>query len=99
MDNSIKFTPTGETIFLKVKRKDNSIHIIVQDSGIGISPKDLPHIFDRFYRSDESRARKTGGSGLGLSIAKWIIEEHDGYFKIISRMDIGTRITLSLIHI
>ncbi|HHT49947.1 MAG TPA: HAMP domain-containing protein [Eubacteriaceae bacterium] len=94
VDNSIKFTPTGETIFLKVKRKDNSIHIIVQDSGIGISPKDLPHIFDRFYRSDESRARKTGGSGLGLSIAKWIIEEHDGYFKIISRMDIGTRITM-----
>lgn len=53
----------------------------------------MPHIFDRFYRSDESRARETGGSGLGLSIAKWIIERHGAYFEILSRVDIGTRIT------
>lgn len=67
----------------------------VQDRGIGIEPEDLPHIFDRFYRSDESRARKTGGSGLGLSIAKWIIERHGAHFEILSRVDIGTRITIA----
>jgi len=60
------------------------------------SPKDLPHIFDRFYRSDESRARKTGGTGLGLSIAKWIIEKHDGYIEVLSRVNIGTRFTIVL---
>ncbi|WP_257490384.1 sensor histidine kinase [Anaerosalibacter massiliensis] len=94
VDNSIKFTPRGKKIILKVVIKENHVHIIVQDSGIGIDPENLPHIFDRFYRSDESRARKTGGSGLGLSIAKWIIERHEAYFEILSRVDIGTRITI-----
>lgn len=96
VDNSIKYTPNGNTIILRVEKKDNKVHIVVQDSGIGIHPKDLPHIFDRFYRSDESRARKTGGTGLGLSIAKWIIEKHDGYIEVLSRVNIGTRFTIVL---
>ncbi|NLN49314.1 MAG: hypothetical protein GX154_09585, partial [Clostridiales bacterium] len=70
------------------------IHIIIQDNGIGIEADDLSKIFERFYRSDESRARKTGGAGLGLSIAKWIIERHGAYFEILSRVNIGTRITI-----
>ena len=94
IDNSIKYTPSGNKIALRIIKKEDHIHIIVQDSGIGIDPENLPHIFDRFYRSDESRARKTGGSGLGLSIAKWIIERHGAYFEILSRVDIGTRITI-----
>lgn len=94
VDNSIKYTPSGDKIFLRIINKDGYIHITVQDSGIGIDPEDLPYIFDRFYRSDESRARETGGSGLGLSIAKWIIERHGAYFEILSRVDIGTRITI-----
>lgn len=96
VDNSIKYTPKGKIISLKVLSEGDSVNIIVQDGGIGISPEDLSHIFDRFYRSDESRARKTGGSGLGLSIAKWIIEGHGGHFEILSRIDIGTRITVVL---
>lgn len=96
VDNCIKYTPNGKKISLKVLCKKDTVQIIVQDSGIGIAPEDLSYIFDRFYRSDESRARKTGGSGLGLSIAKWIIEEHDGHFEILSRVDIGTRITIIL---
>jgi signal transduction histidine kinase len=56
----------------------------------------MSRIFDRFYRSDESRARKTGGAGLGLAIAKWIIERHDGHFEVVSRVDIGTRTTVIL---
>ena len=68
----------------------------VQDSGIGISESDIPHIFDRFYRADDSRSKQTGGSGLGLAIAKWIVERHGGRFEVISRKDIGTRITVIL---
>lgn len=94
VDNSIKFTPHGKNIILKVNKEEGEVNIAVQDSGIGIEPDDLPHLFDRFYRSDESRARGTGGSGLGLSIAKWIVESHGGYFEILSRVNIGTRIIM-----
>src|SRR5690606_37642116 len=96
VDNSIKYTTTGDEIILRVHDKDDSVHIVVQDNGIGIDAENLPHIFDRFYRSDQSRARETGGAGLGLSIAKWIIERHEGYFEVISRVIIGTRITIIL---
>jgi len=94
VDNSIKYTPEGEKIILRVAGDEGTIKITVQDSGIGIPPESIPRIFDRFYRSDESRARKTGGSGLGLSIAQWIIERHDAHFEVLSRVDIGTRITI-----
>lgn len=96
VDNSIKYTPAGEKIQLKVVKENNVVKIQVQDNGIGIAPEDVAQIFDRFYRSDESRARKTGGSGLGLAIAKWIIDHHGGYYEVLSRVDIGTRITLIL---
>lgn len=94
VDNSIKYTPEGEKIILRVAENEGDIRITVQDSGIGIPPESIPRIFDRFYRSDESRARKTGGSGLGLSIAQWIIERHGAHFEVLSRVDIGTRITI-----
>ncbi len=94
VDNSVKYTPHGEKIILKVEIQDDLVRITVQDSGIGIEAENLAHTFDRFYRSDDSRARKTGGSGLGLSIAKWIVEQHNGYFEILSRVDIGTRIVV-----
>ncbi len=62
----------------------------------GINPEIIPHIFDRFYRAEESRARATGGAGLGLSIAKWIASRHGGHMEVISREGIGTRITIAL---
>ena len=95
VDNSVKYTPDNENIKVALKKEGGKIKIAVSDSGIGIMPEDIPHIFERFFRSDESRARKTGGSGLGLSIAKWIIERHGGAVEVVSRRDIGTRITLS----
>ena len=95
VDNSIKYTPAGGMIQLKVGTEHETVKIQVRDNGIGIAPDDVPRIFDRFYRSDESRARKTGGSGLGLAIAKWIIDHHGGHYEVLSRLGIGTRITLS----
>ncbi|MGI6129763.1 MAG: sensor histidine kinase [bacterium] len=96
VDNSIKYSPSGEKIIIRVITEKGSIRISVQDNGIGIAPEELPNIFDRFYRSDESRARKTGGSGLGLAIAKWIVERHGGHVEVLSRLGIGTRITVVL---
>ncbi|HIZ78006.1 MAG TPA: HAMP domain-containing histidine kinase [Firmicutes bacterium] len=96
VDNSIKYTPAGERISVKTMALDGMAAVQVQDNGIGIVPDDLPYIFDRFYRSDESRARKTGGTGLGLAIAKWIIHHQGGYLDVLSRKDFGTRITACL---
>jgi signal transduction histidine kinase len=94
VDNSIKYTPDGETITLKVAVDPRSVRITVQDNGIGIAPESIPLVFNRFYRSDESRTRKTGGAGLGLSIAKWIMERHGAHFEVLSRVGMGTRITM-----
>ncbi|MDO4542394.1 MAG: HAMP domain-containing sensor histidine kinase [Bacillota bacterium] len=96
VDNSIKYTPSGEKITVTVSVKDDKAAVAIQDNGIGMIPDDLPYIFDRFYRSDDSRARKTGGTGLGLSIAKWIIHRHGGHMEVLSRKDFGTRITALL---
>ena len=96
IENASKYTPEGGEIVLKSLISDGYPAFSVQDSGIGISENDLQHIFERFYRADDSRSKQTGGSGLGLAIAKWIIERHGGRFKIISRKDIGTRITVIL---
>lgn len=94
VDNAIKYTPAGGVIKITVDRQSDQVHFAVQDSGIGIPPEDIPHIFERFYRADESRARATGGTGLGLSIAKWIAERHGGYLEVLSREEFGSRISL-----
>jgi signal transduction histidine kinase len=96
MDNAVKYTPSGESIRLGVKRDGEWIKLSVTDNGIGIPEEDLPHVVERFFRSDESRARATGGTGLGLSIASWIIRRHDGHLEILSRRDIGTKRTIKL---
>ena len=96
IENASKYTPEGGEIKLRSLNVNGHPAFSVQDSGIGISERDIPHIFDRFYRADDSRSKQTGGSGLGLAIAKWIVERHGGHFEIISRKDIGTRITVVL---
>ena len=96
IENASKYTPEGGEIILKSFVSDGRPAISVQDSGIGISESDIPHIFERFYRADDSRSKQTGGSGLGLAIAKWIIDRHGGRIEILSRKDIGTRITVIL---
>lgn len=96
VDNAIKYTPEGGHITLRAEGADGLAKLSVEDDGQGIDAESLPHIFDRFYRTDESRARQTGGTGLGLSIAKWIADRHKGWFEVTSWPGIGTRITLVL---
>lgn len=96
MDNSLKYSPPEGRIYLRVLENQGHVRLTVQDEGMGISPEGIPHIFERFYRTDQSRDRKTGGTGLGLSIAKWIVERHGGWFEVVSRPEVGTRITAVL---
>ena len=95
-ENAQKYTPDGGEIILCVREDADRACFSVQDEGIGIGQEDVAHIFDRFYRSDPARGRNSGGSGLGLSIAKWIVDRHGGYFEVLSRREIGTRFTVSL---
>ncbi len=95
-DNASKYTPAGGTIKFRVYEKGGKIHLEVTDSGIGIPHDELPRIFDRFYRGQNLRGDSNSGSGLGLSIAKWIVEEHGGTISAMSREGIGTKMTVSL---
>ncbi len=95
-DNAVKYTPAGGNISLRTSREGKLAKVAVQDDGIGIPAEAVPRIFDRFYRADESRARATGGTGLGLSIAMWIVQRHGGHMEVLSREDVGTRISMLL---
>jgi signal transduction histidine kinase len=79
IDNAVTHTPAGGRVDVQARRLDDEVEITVQDTGPGIAPEHLPHIFDRFYRADESRARTTGGAGLGLAIVKQLVELHGGH--------------------
>ena len=96
MDNALKYSPPEGKIYLRVTKSPGYARLTVQDEGMGIPPQDIPHIFERFYRTDRSRDRKTGGTGLGLAIARWIVERHGGWFEVVSRVDVGTRLTAVL---
>jgi signal transduction histidine kinase len=96
--NAIKYTPPGGTVGLTLGSGDDHATLVVSDSGIGIAPGDLPHIFDRFWRADPARSR-TGdrpGVGLGLAITKWIAEAHGGSITVQSRPGRGSVFTVRL---
>ncbi len=97
LENSVKYTPAGGTIRLGCRRAGDRVVLTVADSGAGIPEKDLPHIFDRFYKADASRARDgQSSSGLGLSIVKWIVERHGGEIRVRSAPGLGTEMTVFL---
>lgn len=91
VQNAAKYSKEGAEIILAVKQEPGFVSYIIQDEGIGMESSDVVHIFERFYRSDEARNGETGGSGLGLSIAKWIVDAHSGTIQVVSRPDVGTR--------
>ncbi len=100
-DNARKYTKEKDEITFSYgtgKNQDGKTEFFfyVQDSGTGMKESEVCHIFERFYRSDEARNSSTGGSGLGLSIAKWIVDKHKGHFEILSREGIGTRMVVWL---
>jgi two-component system sensor histidine kinase CiaH len=95
LDNAIKYTPEGGLIRVACRKLAHSVLLEVEDTGIGIAPENLPHIFDRFYRGDKARTRQEGGTGLGLAIAKWIVERHGGKIRVESKLAIGTQVFIT----
>lgn len=95
LDNAIRYSADGGEVTVGVSRRNGRVAVTVVDRGIGISSKDLPHIFDRFYRADKARSRESGGTGLGLAIAKWIAEVHRGDIEVHSAPGAGTAVTVT----
>ena len=95
LSNSLKYSKINGEVLLTLKSENDNIIIEVKDNGIGISEKDLPFIFERFYRSDESRDKNTGGAGIGLTIVKAIVEAHNGTINVNSTLGEGSTFVLT----
>jgi heavy metal sensor kinase len=96
LDNAIKFTPEGGTVSIRVNAIGKEAELCVEDTGIGISPQALPHIFDRFYRAEPSRSKQVEGVGLGLALVRWIVEKHRGRISVQSELGKGSKFTIYL---
>jgi signal transduction histidine kinase len=96
LDNALKHTPAGGTVTVSVTKKGSEARLVIHDTGIGIPPEALPRLFDRFYRVNHARTRRDGGAGLGLAIARRIIEAHGGQIAIMSTPGDGTSAIIRL---
>lgn len=96
LDNALKYTREGDSVLVEVRHDGSSATLVVSDTGIGVEDADLDRVFDRFYRADKARSRSTGGSGLGLSIAKGIVDAHDGSIRMKRSEPHGTSVTVTL---
>ncbi|MEU8523776.1 HAMP domain-containing sensor histidine kinase [Streptomyces sp. NPDC048577] len=96
VSNALRHTPAGGTVTLRSRSKGRTVLIEVGDTGSGIAPDDLPRVFDRFWRAERSRSRRTGGSGLGLAIVRQLVEAHEGEVTVTSTLGAGTVFTLHL---
>jgi heavy metal sensor kinase len=96
LDNALRHTPAGGRLTLRLCPADAGVVVQVADTGEGIAPKHLPHLFERFYRADEARARASGGAGLGLAICQWIVEAHGGELTVKSVVGVGTTVSVWL---
>ena len=98
LDNAVKFTPQGGRVRVRVGSPADRPTLVVEDTGVGIAPEQLPHVFERFYRGDPARTRGNGGApdgaGLGLSIAKWIADAHGAEIALASELGAGTRVSV-----
>jgi signal transduction histidine kinase len=96
LENAIRYTEPGGKIRVRLISSPSQVRIEVSDTGIGIPEPNLPHVFERFFRSDRARRAHPGGSGLGLSIVRWIVEAHKGTVSAVSRVGEGTTFTVTL---
>ncbi len=96
LGNAVKYTPEEGEIRFEVYQTESHIRFVVEDTGIGIAPEDLPHVFEKFYRSRDPRVAKISGSGIGLALAKEIVELHGGRITVESELNRGTRFTVVL---
>jgi len=96
LSNAMKYTSMGDVVELKVESDFDRVVLRVKDTGTGIDPEDLPHVFERFYRADKSRTRETGGAGIGLAIVKAIVNAHEGFISVDSIKNQGTTFTVTL---
>jgi signal transduction histidine kinase len=96
LSNAMKYTPSGKEVRLALSIVGNAAFIDVSDQGTGISAVDLPYVFERFYRTDHSRNRESGGFGLGLTIAKELTEALGGTISVVSKLGEGSTFTLKL---
>lgn len=96
LDNAVKFTNSGGRVSVRADARNGQVRVAVSDTGIGIPSADLPHVFERFYRADKSRNHETGGAGLGLAIAKGIVDAHHGAISLISKVGVGTTVQVQL---
>ncbi len=96
LSNALRHTPAGGDVTVRVWADARGARVSVRDTGVGIAPEDLPHLFERFYRADPSRTRADGGTGLGLAIAKQLVEAHGGTIVVESELGVGTTFTINL---
>ena len=96
LENAVRYTPADGNISVSLVRKDDSALATISDTGIGIPPEHLPHIFERFYRVDKARSRSDGGVGLGMAIAKYIADSHSGKIEVASQVGKGTTFSVSI---
>ena len=93
LDNAVTFTPQGGKVVAQAEGNGRRCHVTIQDTGVGIPSSALPHVFERFFRADPARSR--GGAGLGLSIARWIVDVHRGRIEVESTEGKGTSVTVT----
>lgn len=96
IENALSYTEAGGSVTVNLTAQPNSVTLSVEDTGIGIPPESINHLFERFYRVDKSRSRAVGGSGLGLSIVKAIVDNHHGTIKVESKLGVGTKFIVVL---
>jgi two-component system, OmpR family, sensor histidine kinase BaeS len=94
VNNALQYTLPGKKVILSIVEKSDMIGFSIKDEGVGIKEEDLPYLYERFYRGDKSRDRKTGGMGIGLSIVKALVDAHHGEIRIESEINVGTTVTI-----
>ena len=96
VDNAIAYSIEGKSIHIRLTSRQNEAIFEIEDEGVGIAPNHLPHITERFYRVNEARTRSDGGSGLGLTIVKQLIEASGGKLEIFSELEKGTTVKVTV---